>query len=72
MRYHLRTLMILLAVLPPLSTGARYGARAAIVEYQYRRALYHYELGCGPNGLKLGVPDPKPTRSEMYRRLGFT
>ena len=72
LRYKLLTLLILLAVLPPLSAGTWFGARAAILEYQYRRALYYYELGCGPNRLKPGVPDPKPTRSEMYRRLGFT
>jgi hypothetical protein len=72
MRFRLRTLLILLAVLPPLSAGAWFGARAAIVEYQYRRALYYYELGCGPNRLKPGVSDPKPTRSEMYRRLRLT
>jgi hypothetical protein len=72
MRYRLRTLLIVVAVLPPLSAGAWFGARAAIVEYQYRRALYNYELGCGPNRLKPDVPDPRPTRAEMYRRLGFT
>jgi len=76
MRYRLRTLLILLAILPPLSAGAWFAGRATIVEHEYRRALYYYELGCGPNRLKPGVVRPpgseKPTRSETYRRLGFT
>jgi hypothetical protein len=72
MKYRLRTLLILSALLPPLCAGAWFGGRAAIVEYQFRRALFYYELGCGPNKLKPGVPDPKPTRSETYKRLGFT
>jgi hypothetical protein len=72
MRYRFRTLLIVLAVLPPLLAGAWFGTRAAIVEYQYRRALYYYELGCGPNRLKPGVPDGKPTRPATSRRLGFT
>jgi hypothetical protein len=54
-----------------LAAGTWFACRAAIAEYQYQRALYYYEFGCGPNRLKPGVESGKTTRSETYRRLGF-
>lgn len=72
MRYRLRTLMVLMAVLPPLAAGLWFGGRAAIVEYHYRWEVYHDEVTCGPNLLRPGIPEKVPSRWETYRRLGFT
>jgi hypothetical protein len=62
---------------PPLAAGVWFGGRAAIVEYHYRWEVHHDQVTCGPNLLKPGVVPPpgyekKPSRSETYRRLGFT
>jgi hypothetical protein len=48
MRFRLRTLMILLAVLPPLSAGAWMGGNAAVAELQ----RYRTRVQCAPNQLK--------------------
>ncbi|MEX2175742.1 MAG: hypothetical protein WD872_15360 [Pirellulaceae bacterium] len=66
MQYRLRTLLIVLAVLPPVLAGVWIGGGAALAEAQRRRQEYIDSVDCGPNTLKPATtPSPPATIKGM-------